>query len=386
MFALRDANGIRPAFYYRDDEIIVVTSERPVIQTVFNVARSEIKELKPGNALIVTKNGTTEIVNILGNKENKRCSFERIYFSRGSDADIYKERKRLGSNLVDSILEAIGYDLENTVFSFIPNTAEVAFLGMIDGLENQLNQIKRQKILTLSMAGTLTPQALDKIMRQKLRIEKIALKDIKLRTFISEGNERNELASHVYDVTYGCVKNGIDTLVLIDDSIVRGTTLTQSILKILDRLHPKKIVIVSSAPQVRYPDYYGIDMSSLSELAAFRAAVELLKDRGMENVLEEVWKDCKETLQDSSEHPTNHVKRIYENFTDKEIADKMSEMLTPKNVKAKVKLIFQSLEGLHKAVPNHPGDWYFSGDYPTPGGVKLVNEAFINFYEGRPGR
>ena len=381
IFALRDSHGIRPAYYYIDDEIIVVASERPVIQTVFNVARKEITELPPGNALIVSKEGKISIEKILMSDQAAKCSFERIYFSRGSDAEIYNERKRLGENLVPDILERIGYNLKDSVFSYIPNTAEVSFLGMIEGLENHLNQMKRQKILNLSFNGSLNPESLKEIMSTKLRIDKIAIKDIKLRTFISEGGERNELASHVYDVTYGCVRNNQDNLILIDDSIVRGTTLSKSILRILDRLHPKKIIIVSSAPIVKYPDCYGIDMSSLHEFAAFRAAVELLKENGKEDILTHVYNHCKkiETTQDNSF--INCVKEVYTNFSDKEISKKMVEMLRPKDINAEVELIFQSLEGLHKAIPEHSGDWYFSGNYPTPGGYKFVNKAFIDYYE-----
>ena len=381
IFALRDSHGIRPAYYYIDDEIIVVASERPVIQTVFNVARKEIIELPPGNALIVSKEGKLSIEKILMSDQAAKCSFERIYFSRGSDAEIYNERKRLGENLVPDILERIGYNLKDSVFSYIPNTAEVSFLGMIEGLENHLNQMKRQKILNLSYNGSLNPESLKEIMSTKLRIDKIAIKDIKLRTFISEGGERNELASHVYDVTYGCVRNNQDNLILIDDSIVRGTTLSKSILRILDRLHPKKIIIVSSAPIVKYPDCYGIDMSSLHEFAAFRAAVELLKENGKEDILTQVYNHCKkiEATQDNS--LINCVKKVYSNFSDKEISKKMVEMLRPKDINAEVELIFQSLEGLHKAIPEHSGDWYFSGNYPTPGGYKFVNKAFIDYYE-----
>lgn len=381
IFVLRDSHGIRPAYYYIDDEIIVVASERPVIQTVFNVARKEITELPPGNALIVSKEGKISIEKILMSDQAAKCSFERIYFSRGSDAEIYNERKRLGENLVPDILERIGYNLKDSVFSYIPNTAEVSFLGMIEGLENHLNQMKRQKILNLSYNGSLNPESLKEIMSTKLRIDKIAIKDIKLRTFISEGGERNELASHVYDVTYGCVRNNQDNLILIDDSIVRGTTLSKSILRILDRLHPKKIIIVSSAPIVKYPDCYGIDMSSLHEFAAFRASVELLKENGKEDILTQVYNHCKkiETTQDNSF--INCVKEVYSNFSDKEISKKMVEMLRPKDINAEVELIFQSLEGLHKAIPEHSGDWYFSGNYPTPGGYKFVNKAFIDYYE-----
>ena len=381
MFALRDANGIRPAFYYKDDEIVVVASERPVIQTVFNVARKDVQELNPGQALIVSKSGNIFLEDILGCKSNSKCSFERIYFSRGSDADIYQERKKLGRNLVPQILEKIGNDIDNSVFSFIPNTAEVAFIGMVEGLEHHLNTLKTEKILKAQERGALTEYRLKEIMNQKLRIEKIAIKDIKLRTFITEGESRDELAAHVYDVTYGCVKNNIDNLVVIDDSIVRGTTLTQSILRILDRLHPKKIIVVSSCPQVRYPDCYGIDMSSLSEFAAFRAAVALLEEKGKKDILRKVYERClaMEKLPDACQE--NCVKEIYSQFSHQEVAAKMAKMLTPPETVAEVRLIFQSMEGLHEAIPAHQGDWYFSGNYPTPGGIRIVNRAYISFYE-----
>ncbi|MCH5223915.1 MAG: amidophosphoribosyltransferase [Muribaculaceae bacterium] len=381
MFALRDANGIRPAFYYHDDEVIVVASERPVIQTVFNVARKNVNELFPGEALTISSSGKMEVTQVLPNPKNLKCSFERIYFSRGSDADIYQERKRLGRNLVPEILEKIGNDIDHTVFSFIPNTAEVAFLGMVEGLESHLNTLKTEKILRAQDRGALTDERLKVIMDQKLRIEKIAIKDIKLRTFITEGDSRDELAAHVYDVTYGCVKNGEDNLVVIDDSIVRGTTLTQSILRILDRLHPKKIIVVSSSPQVRYPDCYGIDMSSLSEFAAFRAAIELLKERGMKHLIRDVYEKCKIMENEPDDMQKNCVKEIYAPFSQQEIASKMAQMLTPAGTVAEVRLIFQSIKGLHEAIPDYPGDWYFSGDYPTPGGVRLVNKAFVSYYE-----
>lgn len=386
MFALRDAHGIRPAFYYTDEEVVVVASERPVLQTVFNIARKDVNELQPGCAITVSKDGRVEVERVLALDENQKCSFERIYFSRGSDADIYKERKKLGRLLVPEILEKIGNDIDHTVFSFIPNTAEVAFIGMVEGLEHHLNELKIEKILKARDRGALTDERVREIIGHKLRIEKIAIKDIKLRTFITEGESRDELAAHVYDVTYGCVENDKDNLVVIDDSIVRGTTLKQSILRILDRLHPKKIIVVSSSPQVRYPDCYGIDMSSLSEFAAFRAAIALLKERGMDNVLKDVYEKCKEMskLPDSSQ--VNCVKEIYAPFSQQEIATKMAAMLTPEGTKAEVRLIFQTLKGLHEAIPNHPGDWYFSGDYPTPGGVRIVNNAYMAFYEKRSAR
>lgn len=382
MFALRDSHGIRPAFYYIDDEVVVLASERPVIQTVMNVRRRDVCELTPGSALIVSKNGEIEVADILGEGKNERCSFERIYFSRGSDADIYRERKELGRAVVPEVMKAIGGDLPHSVFSFIPNTAEVAFIGMVEGLESQLDKTKAYRIAELHQRGTLTPETIKQVMDTKLRVEKVAIKDIKLRTFIAEGTSRNDLAAHVYDVTYGCVVNDIDNLVVIDDSIVRGTTLKQSIIAMLDRLHPKKIVIVSSSPQVRYPDYYGIDMSRMSEFAAFRAAVALLKERGMEHVLAETYERCKEQALLPAAEQVNCVKAIYAPFTDAEISKMMARMLTPEGTNAEVEIVYQTLAGLHSAVKTCPGDWYFSGDYPTPGGVRLVNLAYINYYEG----
>lgn len=382
MFALRDSHGIRPAFYYIDDEVVVLASERPVIQTVMNVRRTQVSELAPGSALIVSKQGEIQVTDILGEAENRRCSFERIYFSRGSDADIYRERKELGRAVVPDVMKAIDGDLPHSVFSFIPNTAEVAFIGMVEGLENQLNKIKTYRICDLARRGTLTPETVKQIMDMKLRVEKVAIKDIKLRTFIAEGNSRNDLAAHVYDVTYGCIDNNIDNLVVIDDSIVRGTTLKQSIIAMLDRLHPRKIVVVSSSPQVRYPDYYGIDMSRMGEFAAFRAAVALLKDRGMENVLQETYERCLEQSKLPAAQQVNCVKAIYAPFTDADISRKMAEMLTPEGTDARVEIVYQTLAGLHSAVKSCPGDWYFSGDYPTPGGTRLVNLAYINYYEG----
>lgn len=385
MMALRDSKGIRPAFYYYDDEIVVVASERPVIQTTLNVPRAAVRELTPGSAIIVTKQGEITVTDILGEKENQRCSFERIYFSRGSDADIYRERKQLGRNIVPAVMKSIGNDLAHSVFSFIPNTAEVAFIGMVTELEKQMNHIKQNEILAASSDGTLSPQRLDEIMSRNLRVEKVAIKDIKLRTFIAEGESRNDLAAHVYDVTYGIIENYKDNIVVIDDSIVRGTTLKQSILKMLDRLHPRKIVVVSSSPQVRYPDYYGIDMSRMGEFIAFRAAVELLKDTGRADILDDTYRRCKaqEGLPDSEIE--NCVKAIYEPFTPEEVSAKIVEMLTRDgDINAEVDIIYQSLDGLHQAVPTCPGDWYFSGDYPTPGGTRLVNRAYINYYEGHP--
>lgn len=382
MFVLRDRNGIRPAFYYADDEVVVVASERPVIQTVFNVARREVHELTPGSALIVDKAGRMHIADILGQGEDRRCSFERIYFSRGSDADIYRERKALGRALVPDIERMLGYDTDHAVFSFIPNTAEIAFLGMVEGLEDTLNKQKAEEILRLGREGSLTLPAVTDVMSRRLRVEKIAIKDIKLRTFIAEGSSRNDLAAHVYDVSYGCIRNGEDTLVVIDDSIVRGTTLRQSIIFMLDRLHPRRIIVVSSSPQVRYPDCYGIDMSRMGEFAAFRAAVALLRESGRGFILDEVYRECLAMADAPDDRLVNCVKRIYAPFTDEEISAKMAQMLTPEGTTAQVDILFQTLEGLHKAIPGAPGDWYFSGDYPTPGGIRLVNRAFVNYYEG----
>ncbi|MDE5688266.1 MAG: amidophosphoribosyltransferase [Paramuribaculum sp.] len=382
MFALRDSHGIRPAFYYYDDEVVVVASERPVIQTVLDVRRADVRELTPGSAITVTKSGVVEVRDVLGEGENHKCSFERIYFSRGSDADIYRERKELGRNIVPDVLESVSYDLDHTVVSFIPNTAEVAFIGMVEGLEKYLDSLKADRILAAQETGTLTPESLAEIMNHKLRVEKVAIKDIKLRTFIAEGESRNDLAAHVYDVTYGCVTNNVDNLVVIDDSIVRGTTLRQSILRILDRLHPRKIVVVSSSPQVRYPDCYGIDMSRMGEFIAFRAAVALLNETGRYDVLDDTYKRCLAMENAPDSELENCVKAIYEPFTDRQVAEKIAEMLTPEGTGAEVEILFQSLEGLHKSVPDHPGDWYFSGNYPTPGGIRLVNRAFVNYYEG----
>lgn len=384
MFALRDGNGIRPAFYYIDDEIVVVASERPVIQTVFNVSREDVRELTPGSALIVGKNGGITVRDILGERRNERCSFERIYFSRGSDADIYRERKELGRLLVPPVLKAIGGDVEHAVLSFIPNTAEVAFIGLVEGFQQYLDSVKSEEILRLGNENRLTPESVAEVLGRRIRVEKVAIKDIKLRTFIAEGNSRDDLAAHVYDVTYGCVRDDVDTLVVIDDSIVRGTTLRQSIIGMLDRLSPRKIVVVSSSPQVRYPDYYGIDMSRMSEFIAFRAAIELLHARGMSNVIDEVYEQCVKQSHLPAECQVNAVKGIYAPFTPEEISAQMARMLTPAGTKAEVEIVYQSIDGLHRAIPGCPGDWYFSGDYPTPGGNRLVNLSFINYYEGNP--
>lgn len=379
-FSVRDPWGIRPAFYYADDEIVVLASERPVIQTVMNVQSDAVTELQRGEAIIINKAGEVKIDRIVEPLENQACSFERIYFSRGSDIDIYKERKRLGENLVTPILKAVDYDINHTVFSFIPNTAEVAYFGMQEGLDNYLNTLKKEWIADRS--HLLQEKELEEILSMRIRTEKVAIKDIKLRTFIAEGNSRNDLAAHVYDITYGSIKPYEDNLVVIDDSIVRGTTLRQSIISILDRLHPKKIVIVSSSPQVRYPDYYGIDMSRMNEFIAFRAAIALLEDRGQVQVIRNVYDKAKE--QDARQDHTNqvnYVKEIYAPFTDEEISRKMVELLKPSDTRAEVEIVYQTLEGLHASCPDHPGDWYFSGDYPTPGGIRRVNRAFIHFME-----
>lgn len=384
IFILRDPNGIRPCFYYLDDEAFVAASERPVIQTAMNVRIGDIKELEPGEAIMVSKHGKVTIKQILPKLDNQKCSFERIYFSRGSDADIYKERKLLGKNLTEKILKAVDYDLDNTILSFIPNTAEVAYIGMCEGVDEYEKELQCKGIFKLDSHAPDFPEKIKEILNKRVRKEKIAIKDIKLRTFIAEGKSRNELAAHVYDVTYGQVKNDVDNLVIIDDSIVRGTTLKQSIVRILDRLHPKRIVVVSSSPQVRYPDYYGIDMSRMAEFCAFRAAIALIQERGMGDLITSTYKKCKAQEDWKKEDVVNYVKEIYAPFTDEEISDKIAEMITGPEIKAEVKLVYQSIEGLHNAIPNHPGDWYFSGNYPTPGGNKMVNQAFINWYEGNP--
>lgn len=384
IFILRDPNGIRPCFYYLDDEVFVAASERPVIQTAMNVRIGDIKELEPGEAIMVSKHGKVTIKQILPKLDNQKCSFERIYFSRGSDADIYKERKLLGKNLTEKILKAVDYDLDNTILSFIPNTAEVAYIGMCEGVDEYEKELQCKEILKLDSHAPGFPDKIKEILNKRVRKEKIAIKDIKLRTFIAEGKSRNELAAHVYDVTYGQVKNDVDNLVIIDDSIVRGTTLKQSIVRILDRLHPKRIVVVSSSPQVRYPDYYGIDMSRMAEFCAFRAAIALIQERGMGDLITSTYKKCKAQEDWKKEDVVNYVKEIYAPFTDEEISNKIAEMITGPEIKAEVKLVYQSIEGLHNAIPNHPGDWYFSGNYPTPGGNKMVNQAFINWYEGNP--
>ena len=379
MFSVRDPWGIRPAFWYQDDEIIALASERPVLQTTFDLECDDIQELDPGCALIVHKDGKSQIKRILDQRGDAKCSFERIYFSRGSDRDIYQERKKLGEQLTPSILKSVDYDTEHTVFSFIPNTAEVAFYGMLGGFKRYINDQKIKAFQKLDHKPSY--EELQEILHQYVRSEKIAWKDIKLRTFITEGASRNDLASHVYDVTYESLVPHVDNLVIIDDSIVRGTTLKERILKILDRLHPKRIVIVSSSPQIRYPDYYGIDMPSLEEFCAFRATIELIKERGMYQLIEDTYNRCKEELKKPKTEMVNCVRDIYKPFTVEEINRKIIEMLRPEGMTTPVEIVFQSIEGLHEAIPHHKGDWYFTGYYPTPGGVKLVNQAFLRFVE-----
>ena len=380
MYAVRDAHGIRPAFYYLDDEIAVIASERPVIQTVMNVTHDAVQELQPGQSLLINQRGETRLEQILAPDNLKACSFERIYFSRGSDVDIYKERKKLGYLLAPKILQAIDNDLDHSVFSFVPNTAEVAYYGMVEGLNDHLNREKLEAIKEKN--GTCTPEELSAIINRRVRVEKVAIKDIKLRTFIAEGNSRNDLAAHVYDVTYGSIEYGKDNLVIIDDSIVRGTTIKQSILKILDRIGPKLIVIVSSSPQIRYPDCYGIDMSRMKEFIAFRAAIALHEERGTNYIIEQQYREALGLRKVSRNNfVPNVVKAIYKPFSSEEISEKIVELVKPQHLKAEVKIVFQSIEGLHDAIPNHPGDWYFTGNFPTPGGAHLVNEAFINYVE-----
>lgn len=382
-FVLRDPAGIRPAYYYQDDEVIVVASERPVIQTVFNVPFESVNELDPGHALLMRKDGRMNIKQILKPLERKSCSFERIYFSRGSDAEIYQERKELGRLVMPKVLEAIEYDTENSVFSFIPNTAETSFYGMLDAAQNELNKQKNEAILREE--GSLTTKRLEEIQAHKIRTEKIAIKDVKLRTFITDDSSRDDLVAHVYDVTYGVVKP-TDNLVIIDDSIVRGTTLRKSILRMLDRLNPKQIVVVSSAPQIRYPDCYGIDMARMEDLVAFNAALELHKERGNAAIIEEIYHKCKAQLELPDAQIKNEVTAFYAPYTDEELSDKIAEIISVETEHAKVKVIFQTVENLHKACPNNLGDWYFTGDYPTAGGNRVVNQAYVNYYEGNPER
>ena len=381
-FVMRDPNGIRPAFYYQDEEVVVVASERPAIQTAFNLNINDIKELDPGNAIVIKNNGSVKIKSVIKPKENKSCSFERIYFSRGNDANIYQERKNLGKLLMPAVLKEINYEIEKTVFSYIPNTAETSFFGMIESVEEYLNNQKTEEIIGKK---SLSEDKIKKILSVRPRIEKIAVKDVKLRTFITEDNSRDDLVEHVYDITYGVV-NSDDTLVIIDDSIVRGTTLKKSILKMLDRLNPKKIVIVSSAPQIRYPDCYGIDMANLESLVAFNAALSLLKDRGMESLIKETYDKCKKELELDVKEMKNHVKEIYDAFTPEEISDRITQLLSSHLENRDVKIIFQSIENLHQACPDSSGDWYFTGNYPTPGGNRVVNTAFVNFFEGNKKR
>ena len=379
-FMMRDAHGIRPAFYYQDDEVVVAASERPAIQTAFNVHHSLVHEIPPGKALIIKKSGKVSLKRIHKKATPSPCSFERIYFSRGTDRAIYTERKMLGEILAKQVLKSVDYDLDNTVFSFIPNTAETSFYGLIQGAERELNQQKQKQILKLGK----NPKegSVNKILNKHVRVEKLVVKDAKLRTFITNGKARNNLVSHVYDVTYGIVKNDQDTLVLIDDSIVRGTTLKTSIIKIVSRLKPKKIIIVSSAPQIRYPDCYGIDMSKMGEFVAFKALIALLKENGKEDLLQKTYKKCKAQMKLPKEKMKNQVKKLYDLFSYEEVSKKIAEIITPEGIKPEIEVIFQTVEGVHKSCPNHHGDWYFSGNYPTPGGTKVVNKSFILYMEG----
>lgn len=379
LFSMRDPWGIRPAFYYKDDEVLVIASERPVIQTTLDVEAEEVHELLPGQGIFMTKDGVMHTEQVLEAKRYAACSFERVYFSRGSDVDIYRERKELGRTLVEPILKAVNGEIDNTVLGYVPNTAEAAYYGMLQGFNEYLNKEKASEIEALG--ANITHDKLHAILSRRIRSEKVAWKDIKMRTFIAEGNSRNDLAAHVYDVTYGSVRAGVDNLVVIDDSIVRGTTLRESIIRIMDRLHPKRIVVVSSSPQVRYPDYYGIDMARMEEFIAFRAAIALHKDRGLEQRLDEIYAKCKAQENLPKEQVVNYVREVYKPFTSEEISEKMAEMLRPEGVTTEIHIVYQSLDGLHKACPHSPGDWYFSGHYPTPGGNKRVNEAFIHYYE-----
>ena len=380
-FVFRDAHGIRPSYYYKNDEVVVAASERAAIRTTFNVGENEVQELMPGQALIVDEKGTVEVVQILEPKERKACSFERIYFSRGSDEKIYQERNQLGYNLTEQVLNAIDHDLKNTIFSFIPNTAETAFYGMLKGMEDFLNKVKVERIL--SWGKDYDPEKLNEMINRRIRIEKVAIKDVKMRTFITEDASRSEMVQHVYDITYGTVRRGEDTLVVIDDSIVRGTTLRESIIRMLSRLAPKKIIIVSSSPQIRYPDCYGIDMSKMGEFVAFQAVAALLKERNKEGCLQEIYDHCKELHRSNQLHTENVVKKIYKLFTIDEITHKIAELVTPKDLGIPVQVIYQTIENLHAACPSNLGDWYFTGNYPTPGGNKVVNKAFMNYMEGK---
>lgn len=380
-FVFRDAHGIRPSYYYVNDEVIVAASERAAIRTSFNVGENEVKELMPGNALIIYEDGKYEVTEVLQPKERKACSFERIYFSRGSDEKIYRERIALGHNLSEQVLKAIDYDLKNTIFSFIPNTAEVAFYGLLKGMEDYLNRIKVERIL--SWGKDYDAEKLSEMVNRRIRVEKITIKDVKMRTFITEDAGRSEMVQHVYDITYGTVRKGIDTIVVIDDSIVRGTTLKESIIRMLARLGPKKIIILSSSPQIRYPDCYGIDMSKMGEFIAFNAAIELMKERNKMNCLKELFDRCKELQRSNQLHTENVVKQVYKYFSAEEVAQKVAQLITPPGLDIPVEVIFQGIEDLHKACPNNLGDWYFTGDYPTPGGNRVVNKAFMNYMEGK---
>jgi amidophosphoribosyltransferase len=380
-FVFRDAHGIRPSYYYMNDEVVVAASERAAIRTTFNVGENEVQELMPGQALIVDETGMIEVAQILEPKERKACSFERIYFSRGSDEKIYRERNKLGYNLTEQVLNAIDHDLKNTIFSFIPNTAETAFYGLLKGMEDYLNKVKVERIL--SWGKDVDPEKLNEMINRRIRIEKIAIKDVKMRTFITEDASRSEMVQHVYDITYGTVRKGEDTLVVIDDSIVRGTTLRESIIRMLSRLAPKKIIVVSSSPQIRYPDCYGIDMSKMGEFVAFQAVAELLKERKKEGCLQEIYDHCKELNRSNQLQTENVVKKIYKLFTIDEITNKIAELITPKDLKIPVQVIYQTIENLHAACPSNLGDWYFTGNYPTPGGNKVVNKAFMNYVEGK---
>ncbi len=379
-FVFRDAHGIRPSYYYMNEDVVVAASERAAIRTTFNVGENEVQELNPGCALIVNENGEVSIEKVTEPKERKACSFERIYFSRGSDEKIYKERSALGYNLSKPLLESINYDLKNTIFSFIPNTAEVAFYGLVKGCNDYLNKIKIERIL--SWGNNVSEDKLTEMINRKVRMEKIAIKDVKMRTFITEDVNRNEMVQHVYDITYGTVRKGEDTLVVIDDSIVRGTTLKESIIRMLARLEPKRIIIVSSCPQIRYPDCYGIDMSKLGDFIAFNAAIDLIRERGMETVLNELYEECKELHRNNQLHKVNLVRKVYKTFTNEEITGKIAQRITPPDLSIPVEVIYQTIETLHEACPNNLGDWYFTGNYPTPGGNRVVNKAFMNYMEG----
>jgi len=380
-FVMRDPSGIRPAFYYQDEEIVVAASERPVIQTALNLTSDLVRELQPGHALIIKKSGEVQESEYIKPLEKKSCSFERIYFSRGTDTDIYQERKSLGRSMAAPVLQAVDYNLKDTVLSYIPNTASVAFRGLVDGIFSFCDKVRKDKILQLGSSPN--PKQIEEILAIKPRVEHVAVKDIKLRTFITQDNQRDDLVTHVYDISYGSIKRDVDSLVVIDDSIVRGTTLKHSIIRILDRLGPKKIIIASSAPQIRYPDCYGIDMTKLSDFIAFRAAIELLKETKQEHLINEVYRNCKEQEQLPKEEIINHVKEIYSPFTAEDISEKISRMLTTSNIKAEVQIIYQKIEDLHASIPDHKGDWYFTGNYPTAGGNKVVNRSFINYIEGR---